>query len=251
MSETDRLRAQFEAATYLFEMTGEAQFKQFADANFEELLPPWGPSMWEVDALDSLLYYARLPGATPEVAKSIRERFLANLSRASQAFQSSLAQADPYRAPMKDYTWGSNKGKTMQARLFQLVALHSADPGLSDDFAGRRIGIRPLCPWRESAWPRLSDEHGPWPAPVTQRRPCFIRGLPGYALATSDRSAPGSTARFPGGRTQSAVLDRFMLQRAARIARLPLLRSTDVCVVPAQFQAAVGTASSQVVSSVQ
>ena len=90
MSETDRLRAQFEAATYLFEMTGEAQFKQFADANYGALLPPWGPSMWEVDALDSLLYYARLPGATPEVAKSIRERFMVNLSRTSRGVSRSL-----------------------------------------------------------------------------------------------------------------------------------------------------------------
>ncbi len=124
MSATDRLRAQFEAATYLFEMTGEAQFKEFADANQGALLPPWGASMWEVDALESLLYYARLPGATSEVAKSIRERFLPDLSRASEAFQDSLQQADPYRAPMKDFTWGSNKGKAMQARLYQLVALH-------------------------------------------------------------------------------------------------------------------------------
>mgnify|MGYP000305297070 CR=1 FL=1 len=68
----------------LGEMTGEAQFKQFADANFGALVPQWGPSMWEVDALDSVLYYAQLPGATPEVAKSIRERFMANLSRASE-----------------------------------------------------------------------------------------------------------------------------------------------------------------------
>src|SRR5262249_17003997 len=45
MSATDRLRAQFEAATYLFEMTGEAQFKEFADANHGALLPSWGPSM--------------------------------------------------------------------------------------------------------------------------------------------------------------------------------------------------------------
>ena len=83
MSEIDRQRAQFEAAVYLFEMTGEAPFKQFADANYSKLLPPWGASMWEVDALDSLLYYARLPGATPEVAKSIRENLLVNLSRGS------------------------------------------------------------------------------------------------------------------------------------------------------------------------
>src|SRR5262249_53706632 len=106
MSATDRLRAQFEAATYLFEMTGEAQFKGFADANYSALLPP-GASMWEIDVLESLLYYARLPGATPEVAKSIREHLLTNLWRAAEAFQNSLQQADPYRSPMKDYTWGS------------------------------------------------------------------------------------------------------------------------------------------------
>jgi endoglucanase len=151
MSATDRLRAQFEAATYLFELTGEAQFKWFADAYYGSPLPPWGPSMWEVDALESLLYYARLPGATPEVAKSIRERFLENLSRASEAFQSSLQHADPYRAPMKDYTWGSNKGKAMQARLYQLVALYNTDPRLSEtslaaalEYAHYIHGVNPL-----------------------------------------------------------------------------------------------------------
>lgn len=151
MNETDRRRAQFEAATYLFEMTGEAQFKQFADANYDKLLPPWGASMWEVDALDSLLYYARLSGATPEVAKSIRENLLANLSQASRHFASSLAQADSYRAPIKDYTWGSNKGKTMQARLYQLVALHGTDPKLSEtslaaalEYAHYLHGVNPL-----------------------------------------------------------------------------------------------------------
>jgi endoglucanase len=151
MSATDRLRVQFEAATYLFEMTGEAQFKGFVDANLHALLPSWGASMWEVDALESLLYYARLPGATPEVEKSIRERFLVNLLRASEAFQGSLQKADPYRAPMEDYTWGSNKGKAMQARLYQLAALYGSDPKLSDtslaaalEYAHYIHGVNPL-----------------------------------------------------------------------------------------------------------
>jgi endoglucanase len=151
MSTTDRLRAQFEAATYLFEMTGEAQFKRFADANYGALLPSWGASMWEVDALESLLYYARLPGATPRLAEFVRERFLTSMSRASEAFQGSLRQADPYRAPMKDYTWGSNKGKAMQARLYQLVALFNTDPRLSEtslaaalEYAHYIHGVNPL-----------------------------------------------------------------------------------------------------------
>jgi endoglucanase len=66
------------------------------------------------------------------VAKSIRERFLAKVSQAADAFQASLQQADPYRAPMKDYTWGSNKGKAIQARLYRLAALHNTDQRLSE-----------------------------------------------------------------------------------------------------------------------
>jgi hypothetical protein len=151
MSATDRSRAQFEAAIYLFEMSGEAQFRTFADVNYGAMLPPWGASMWEVDALDSLLYYAQLAGATPEVARAIHERYLTNLLRASEAFQISLLQADPYRAPMKDYTWGSNKGKAMQARLYQLAALYATDPRLSEvslaaalEYAHYIHGVNPL-----------------------------------------------------------------------------------------------------------
>jgi len=151
MSATDRLRAQFEAATYLFEMTDERDFKAFIDANYATILPAWGASMWEVDALESLLYYSRLPGATPEIAKSIRERFLANLLRASGTFEDSLKQTDPYRAPISGYTWGSNKGKAMQARLYQLVSVYSLEPTLSQtasaaalEYAHYVHGVNPL-----------------------------------------------------------------------------------------------------------
>ena len=150
MSETDRLRAQLEAATFLFEMTGETQFERVADTLYKTL-PPVALSMWEVDTLESVLYYARLPGATPEVANSIRERYLANLSQAAEAFQASLQQADPYRAPINDYTWGSNKAKAMQARLFQLAALYSPDRTLSETSLGAALeyvhyvhGLNPL-----------------------------------------------------------------------------------------------------------
>jgi hypothetical protein len=52
---------------------------------------------------------------------------------------------------MKDYTWGSNKGKAMQARLFQLMALHGEDPRLSEislaaalEYAHYFHGVNPL-----------------------------------------------------------------------------------------------------------
>ena len=251
MSETDRLRAQFEAATYLFEMTGEAQFKQFADANYGALLPPWGPSMWEVDALDSLLYYARLPGATPEVAKSIRERLLVNLSRASQAFQSLSGASGSLSRPDEGLHVGQQQGKGHAGKVVPIGGPARHGSKAVRDFARRGVGVRALSPWRKPARPRLSDEHGPGRRQSFRGDDVSFLVCPRHALATGDRAASGATAGLPGRRAQSAVLDRFMLQRASRVARLPLLRCADVRVVPAQFQAAVGAAARQVVSSVQ
>jgi hypothetical protein len=52
---------------------------------------------------------------------------------------------------MKDYTWGSNKGKAMQARLYQLAGLYSTDPRLSEislaaalEYAHYVHGVNPL-----------------------------------------------------------------------------------------------------------
>jgi hypothetical protein len=52
---------------------------------------------------------------------------------------------------MKDYTWGSNKGKAMQARLYHLVAMYGEDPILSDaglaaalEYAHYLHGVNPL-----------------------------------------------------------------------------------------------------------
>lgn len=131
MSEAERLRAKVEAATYLLELTGEDRFRSVVDANHTALLPEWGPTMWEVEPQEILLSYARLPQASPEVSRAIRERFVGRMRGSVESFEASLQQTDPYRAPMKDYTWGSNKGKAMQARLYQLLAMHGGDASLA------------------------------------------------------------------------------------------------------------------------
>ena len=38
-----------------------------------------------------------------------------------------IGKKDPYRAPIKDYNWGSNQSKAAQARLYQLLALYGGD----------------------------------------------------------------------------------------------------------------------------
>lgn len=140
LSDADRHRAKFEAAIHLYELDGEPGYNTFLKENFHSILPPYGPTQWDVEPQEMLLYYARLPGASPEVRKAIHDRFLTVMRPSIQVFERMLERADPYRSPMKDYTWGSNKSKAMQARLLQLLAVHGADADLADKALGAAMG---------------------------------------------------------------------------------------------------------------
>ena len=37
----------------------------------------------------------------------------------------------PYRSPLKDYVWGSNQSKALQARLYQLLAMYGDDAAIA------------------------------------------------------------------------------------------------------------------------
>ena len=132
LSDAERHRAKFEAAVYLYELGGEPGYKAFLEWNYLSIVPGHGPTQWDVDGQEVMLYYARLPGASPEVRKAIHDRFLAVMRPSAQVFERVLENTDPYRSPMREFTWGSNKGKAMQARLLQLLAVHGADADLAD-----------------------------------------------------------------------------------------------------------------------
>ena len=139
MSDTDRQRAKFEAAVYLYELTGEPTLKAYIEGNFRSIAPN-GPLLWEVQWQDLLLYYARLPDTPPDVQKEIRTRFMAVLRPSVNVFENVLDNTDPYRSPIQAYTWGSNKAKAMQARLLQLVATHGQDNVLGEKALASAIG---------------------------------------------------------------------------------------------------------------
>ena len=128
MSDENRHLAKFEAAVYLFALDGASTFKKFIEANYATLVPDYGPTQWDVVRQDIVLYFAQLPGVSPAVRTKIRERFLSRMLPVTRAFSVNLIKSDPYRAPMKDYTWGSNRTKAFQARLFQLTAIHAEAP---------------------------------------------------------------------------------------------------------------------------
>ena len=121
---------------------------------------------------------------------------------------------------MKDYTWGSNKGKAMQARLYQLAALHDTDPKLSEtslaaalEYAHYLHGVNPLGLVYLTNMAQAGASHS-----ATTMFHSLV--CPWHALATGDRTASGAAAGLPGRRTQSAVLDR--LRAAARLSGRPV-----------------------------
>jgi hypothetical protein len=131
-----------------------------------------------------------------------------------------------------------------------LVALHGKDQRLSEislaaalEYAHYIHGVNPLGLVYLTNMTPAGASH----SAATMFHAWFASGTRWQRVT---EQLPGPPPGFLVG-TQSAILDRFMLQRAARVGGLPLLRCADVRVVPAQLQAAVGAAARQVVSSVQ
>ena len=140
VGDAERQRSKFEAAVYLYELDGEPGYKAFLESNYRSIVPPHGPSQWDVDAQELLLYYARLPATSPEVRKAIQDRFLSVLRPSAQIFERLLENTDPYRSPLKDYTWASNMSKAKQARLLQLLANYGPDADLADKSLAAAMG---------------------------------------------------------------------------------------------------------------
>jgi len=75
-------------------------------------------------------------------------------------------ETDPYRAPIKDYEWGSNMSKATQARIYQLLAQYGPDSALrakADNAAEEYIhyihGVNPLGLVYLTNMKRVGAEH--------------------------------------------------------------------------------------------
>jgi hypothetical protein len=125
MEPAQRVKAKFEAAVYLFEITGDETYAKFAEANIGSVVADWGPNQWDAVGQEALLYYARLPGASESLKTAIISKFVARITQNADQLPMVLAKKDPYRSPMKDFTWGSNLSKASQARLYELFASYA------------------------------------------------------------------------------------------------------------------------------
>jgi hypothetical protein len=151
MSDADRLFAKFQAAIYLYELTRENTYQSFILSNYASIVKEWGPTQHDTDRQEALLYYARLPGVPADVSTAILKAFATNMAGNSDQLPMVVNNVDPYRAPMRDYTWGSNQSKMTQARLYELLALYGGSGVTATDVGSIAIeylhylhGVNPL-----------------------------------------------------------------------------------------------------------
>jgi hypothetical protein len=104
MDDAQRLFAKFEAAVYLYELTGDVNYKGFVESNYTSIIASYGPTQEDTDRQEALLYYAHLPGISAQVKSAILTKFVASVTRNADQLPMVTNNKDPYRSPIKDYT---------------------------------------------------------------------------------------------------------------------------------------------------
>lgn len=104
------------AAIYLFDATGNNQYRTYVDSQMKPVT--WvGP--WDEPTLNSFLYYASLPNASPDLAESIQSAYRTAMNAGDNwpAIRNAL---DPYHAFLgaNNFTWGSNRTMARKGMTF-------------------------------------------------------------------------------------------------------------------------------------
>jgi hypothetical protein len=136
--ETDdygRFVAKIRASVFLFDLTHDTIYRDFFDANYNQVhLVQWGFAFpFEGTNQEALLHYTKIPNATPNVVNSIVDAYKHSMNNSDDNFPAYYTHKDPYRAHIKDYTWGSNSTKALQGLMFMNVLTYNIDASLNAD----------------------------------------------------------------------------------------------------------------------
>jgi endoglucanase len=140
MDDAERPFAKFEAAVYLYELTNDASYKDFVESHYTSIVASYGPTLWDADRQEVLLYYTRLPNISAQVKSAILTKFVTNMTRNADQLPMISGNKDAYLSPIKDYTWGSNQSKMQEARLYQLLALYDSDAAAAAEADSAAMG---------------------------------------------------------------------------------------------------------------
>lgn len=125
-SDYDLPMGRLKAAIFLYDATGEGQYKTYVDANYNKANMLKWVYPFEGELQDVMLYYASLPNATTTTKNAVINAYK-NGMNAPDHFGAYTSKTDPYRAHLKDYTWGSNNIKSIQGTMFHNVITYKVD----------------------------------------------------------------------------------------------------------------------------
>jgi endoglucanase len=111
------------AAIYLFDLTRDPTYRAFIDAHYVDnhIFTQHITLDFDYTQTAPLLYYASLPGATPNVASDIKTAFVKGFEGPGWKSRDN----DPYRANISAYVWGSNATKSNHGDIFADEALYT------------------------------------------------------------------------------------------------------------------------------
>ena len=208
MDDAGRLFAKLEAAVYLYQLTRDPVYQAFVESNYPSILSSSAPTQWDTDRQETLLYYAALDGIASGVGSRIVKQFASNILSNPDQWPLVVNNRDPYRAPMKDYGWGSNSSKAMQARLYQLWARHvdaataAAATSAAEQYLHYLHGVNPLGLVYLTNMKRAGAEH----SARTMFHTWFTDGDPRWDETTD--AAPGPAPGYlVGGPNPDYTLD--------------------------------------------
>src|SRR5690606_3393239 len=117
VSAEDRAKKKTTAAIYLYAATGSATYRNHVEANATNATTWVSP--WNEPELTAWLYYANLPGATDNIANTIKTQYQSALSTADN-WTAVRNGDDPYRAFLGtgNFTWGSNRTISRKGQTF-------------------------------------------------------------------------------------------------------------------------------------
>ena len=88
---------------------------------------------FETSNQEVLLYYTSIDSATENVAEDIISTYKSAMNNGSENFPAFTSNKDPYRAHIKDYTWGSNSVKSAKANMFYDIISYGIDEAKETD----------------------------------------------------------------------------------------------------------------------
>ncbi|MBD2699270.1 glycoside hydrolase family 9 protein [Spirosoma sp. BT702] len=193
----DRISRRVAAAAFLYVLTGNATYKTYFDANYNQVhLIQWSFAYpFEATYQDALLYYTKAPGATTSVKNNILSTYANNLKTGnSDNLPSYLNQSDAYRAFLKNdnYTWGSNETKAHQGNMFFSMNVYNQDTTNKTNYRDAALGfvhyLHGVNPTSYSYLTNMEEHGGEFTAP-TMYHSWFADGTvfdtnppPGYVM---------------------------------------------------------------------